>query len=379
MYTDVASYFIKSVSQSRLIDGVATSRAVLMHLCSFGSAASEEDGFCPSWVPDWSKRRRELLPYAPNEPSLYSCGRKNGDFQELNIEWFPISPKRSQPSDGSTKQARWQKYCSLLRRMPVHMKTEFFGWTQLRIEYHPLIFFQQCGIADWVIRPSTASDFWHEIVAVFEPLEIARYRPTKTYQSDQDSLFKLLAKMLVKRDEAAEKPWRGLISYTKEIREGLRAHQDDPDALSARNKMNFQDISSSLSHLALVRIQATAGPYWAIGPPNSQVGDWFMPVLLSEPNQFVPMMCLRSGNDMRTEELQQIPYATGMADRCRCFFAKSSFLYVQARFVGPASHCDETPFQPGERDKQTMLDIIMRANETASRKSLPGPIVFDIG
>lgn len=35
--------------------------------------------------------------------------------------------------------------------------------------------------------------------------------------------------------------------------------------------------------------QVIAGSYWAIGPPNSQIGDWVVPVLLSEPDQCLPM------------------------------------------------------------------------------------------
>lgn len=303
-------------------------------------------------------------------------------LQDLNDQWFSITPKSPHLSD-SSKQGRWQQYCSNLRRNPVHMRTETVE-QRLRIEYHPLTFFQQCGTADRVIRPSVLPKFWHRVLAAIEPADIAPMESAETSQTDHDALFVLLAQVLVKRDEAAEKPWRGLVSYTKEIREGLRAYGDDPDSLSGQQKMNLQDISASLRNLAIIRIQATVGSYWAIAPPESQVGDWVIPLLLSEPSQFVPMMCLRPIESTTTRKPPRIPHATsGMGERCLHLFsggsiAEVSCLHLTTRFVGPASHCDETPFQPCGREKETMLEVIMQANEVASDKDLPGPIVFDV-
>lgn len=381
IYTDVASYFINKASTFRLIDGAALSHAVLLHLYNFGPIVSEAGSKYPSWTPDWSKRRNKSLPYALDDPSLYSCKRKTMKLQELNDQWFSITPKSSHLSD-SSNQGRWQQYCSILRHNPVHMRTEAVG-QRLRIEYHPLTFFQQCGIADRVIRPSILPKFWHRVLAAFEPPEIAPTESAENYQTDQDSLLVLLAQMLVKRDEAADKPWRGLVSYTKEIREGLRAHRDDPDALSGQQKMNLQDISGTLRHLAIIRIQATVGSYWAIAPPKSQVGDWVIPLLLSEPSQFVPMMCLRPIESTGARKPRHISHASGMGERCLRLFsggsiAEVSCLHLTTRFVGPASHCDETPFQPCSEDKETMLEVIMQANEAASGRGLPGPIVFDV-
>lgn len=381
IYTDVASYFINETTTSRLINGAATSHAVFLHLYNFGPIESGTDAECPSWTPDWSKSRNKSHFHVLDDPGLYSCRRRTMELQDLNTQWFSTTPKFSHLSD-PFKQRRWQQYCSILRRIPVHMRTEAMG-QRLRIEYHPLTFFQQCGIADRVIHPSILPNFWHRVLAAFEPTEIAPTESAKTYQTDQDSLLVLLAQMLVKRDEAADKPWRGLVSYTKEIREGLRAHRDDPDALSAQQKMNLQEISENLRHLAIIRVQATAGSYWAIAPPESQVGDWVIPLLLSEPSQFVPMMCLRPMRSTGATTPLQISRASGMGERCLCLFsggriADVSCLHVTTWFVGPASHCDETPFQPCERDKETMLEVIMRANEAASDRGLPGPIVFDV-
>lgn len=91
----MASYFINKTSTSRLTDGAATSLAVFLHLYNFGSVESGADPECPSWTPDWSKRRNKSLPYAPDDPSLYSCRRKTMELQDLNAQWFSITPKYS--------------------------------------------------------------------------------------------------------------------------------------------------------------------------------------------------------------------------------------------------------------------------------------------
>jgi hypothetical protein len=75
-------------------------------------------------------------------------------------------------------------------------------------------------------------------------------------------------------------------------------------------------------------------------------------------------------------------YADSMTKRCRRLFRGNAkeinCLHVQAKFVGPASHCDGTAFGPGEGDKKAMLKVIKQADESSMDKGLPGPTVFDI-
>ncbi|KAG6364338.1 hypothetical protein INS49_005939 [Diaporthe citri] len=193
-----------------------------------------------------------------------------------------------------------------------------------------------------------------------------------------------LANMLRRRDQAADKPWRDMSSYMKEIDKVVQAHRVNPAALSAAHEMVIQDISSSLRHAAILEIQTMAGSYWATGPPNSRVGDWVVPMMFRGASQFVPIMCLRPINLTKAEEPRQIPSTTDMNQRCLRFFSSGSIaevgcLHVIARFVGPASRDKERRYTLGTgADNEIMLDIIMRANEVARGKGLPGPIVFDI-
>lgn len=143
----------------------------------------------------------------------------------------------------------------------------------------------------------------------------------------------------------------------------MRAHRDDSDALTIQLTMDLQEISASLWNSAIIRTQATAGSYWAIAPPKSKVGNWVIPLLLSEPNQPIPMMCLRPIKPTAARNPRHISHASSMGERCLHFSSGGSItefscLHLTTRFVGPASHCDETPFQPCERDKETMLEVI---------------------
>lgn len=354
---DVACYFIDNTTISGIIKNAAASQIVLLHLCNFGSVESKTDADCPSWIPDWSKRRKNSLPYFLDQPSLYSCRSTYAYLEMQYSDWFTT--------------------------IAGHMKTQVIG-QRLRLEYHPLIFVQQCGIADRIIQSSTGPKLWHEIVAAYEKPTAPQHRGTMTYYADRDSLIQLLAQILVKRDEAAGKASRDLSPYEEEISNELHAHRDGFDALSEPLKMDLQHINSSLRHSSIMRIQAIGGPYWAIGPPNSEFGDWVVPVLLSEPSQFILMICLRpiSSNKAESREPPHVSHVSDLVERCLRFFSGNieavNCLHMNVKFVGPASHCYEIYFVPGELERMNMVDIIYHANKMASGKGLPGPIVFDV-
>lgn len=234
------------------------------------------------------------------------------------------------------------------------------------------------GIADRVVCPTT-SDFLQELFAALES-------SPKSAETDdllqKDSLRSCLANMFRRRDRAAGKPGKDLSSYIKAIDEVVQAHRVNPDALSTAHESIIQDISYSLRHSAMLEIQTMAGSYWATGPPNSQVGDWVVPMLSRGARQFVPIMCLRPTNLRKAEEPRQISYGTDLNRRCLRFLGGSTAevgcLHVVARFIGPASRDDEPRYTSIKRGNYMVLGIIKRADEVASGKGLPGPIVFDI-
>lgn len=367
MYMEMASYYINSDHYGGF--------EILCHLCEFGSLKSRTDDI-PGWVPDWSTRRQQPLPDMTVQElqSLVPPDRSRQERRHREIMTMEHFFGRSSRSDPQSQEALdWFKSRDFISTS-IHTSRQ-----RLRINYNPLAFLDRGGIVDRVICPSTAPDFWQELHAALEQSP----KSAETWLPHQESLLFFLADMLANRNRAAGEPSRRLASYMEEIGEGVQAHGVNPDALSAAHKMVIQDISSSLRHSAILDIQTMAGSYWATGPLNSQVGDWVVPMQFRGLYYPVPIMCLRSINLTKAEEPQQISQATGMGERCLRFFsagniAEVSCLHLTARFVGPASHCDERRFEPSEGDKEEMLEVIMQANKVASGKGLPGPIVFDV-
>ncbi|POS74144.1 HET domain-containing protein [Diaporthe helianthi] len=386
IYMDMASYFIQNSPSVTFTRDAASVHNVLLHLCHFGPVQSQTDADCPSWVPDWSRRRKSLLPFVLDEPSLYSCevGRGTYNVVQLNHQTFRILWATPEPPD-SAKQERMRMVRSLQVNSPACMQTEVIG-EKLRLNYHPLIFFEQCGKVNMVIRCSTGPEFWRQVVEALDIPTILRHRSAEldVYHFYQDSLLGLLAQILVERDREAGETSKGLLSYSEEILEELHAHRDDPEGLSASNSTNLQEISTSLRHVSIVSIQASTRSYWAIGPSVAQVGDWMVPLLLPQQSGFVPMICLRTidpeGEEIK--ELQSVSHATGIGERCLRFLGGSvagvSCLHVKARFVGSGLHCTGRSVDFDRNDYDIMLEIILSIMEAARVEDLPGPVVFDI-
>ncbi|KAJ0108686.1 HET domain-containing protein [Diaporthe amygdali] len=375
MYTDVACYYI-----NRTAIGL---HKTFPHLCDFGSMSSGT-GKGPSWVPNWSSRRQEPLPdmvkrevsKLPYRAFLQMRGDWTHEMQS-GWTWFFEVPS----SHRISVREGWEQYQLRLHDNPFLMRSEA-SRQRLRVECHPLKLFQQCGIADYVCS-STAPSFWQEIIEAFDPSELAQHEPVEveTCLSSPGSLLMLLAKTLAKKDKAAGRG-QHMASYVEKIWEGLNSHHENPDFLSNQHKIILQGISSSLRPFTIVRIQTIAGSYWAIGPPNSMVGDWMIPLLPSKQNEFTPGMCLRPIDRKRfgwPSDCWGPSYpsrAPSVIERCQDILRRP--LHLTAMFVGPASNCGEAAFRPPEEEKKKVLEILMKANEVARGEGLPGPIVFDI-
>lgn len=381
---DVASYFIENSPEFDPETKNAPSvHAVLLHLCHFGPIEPQTDVDCPSWVPDWSRRRHRSLPYnLDDEPSEYS--RTVGYYLAYNnIEADRILSSTAEPPD-SAKQDWDRMGFSLHMYCPACMDAEVIGKT-LRLNYKLLVFFQNCGKVDLVIRGPTRPEFWHEVNEALGMSTSLANRSAEMYDPDEGTLLKLLAQLLVKLYEAAGKDSRSLKAYREEIVEALNAHRDDPEALNASHGRYLRRLSRALSHVSIVSIQAsTQSSYWAIGPPAAETGDWMMPLVLPQRDGFAPMICLRTigSEGAGIREPQRVSSAAGIEERCLRFLGGSitelSCLHVKARFVGLGSHCDERKVEYSSDQRKAMLKVIVGSTEAARNEGLPGPVVFDI-
>jgi len=110
--------FYKQIVSGVLKNGNSDTRLqVLFHLFEFGAVSLPEDITYPSWVPDWTKSRRRVLPY-------YSWVR-NPDTYEA----YPISPghsaKASVNFEDDALQINWAASNSRLRARQVIYATMF--------------------------------------------------------------------------------------------------------------------------------------------------------------------------------------------------------------------------------------------------------------
>lgn len=380
MYVDVASYYINS-------DWGQNAHDILCHLCLFGPLKSET-GKIPGWVPDWSAHRQNLLPDV--DISKFLCGGNGYSDLEYKASRLPLLGTAPFPIPPRVEEA----FDWLLQRRLFSTEIDASA-RRLRLDYHPLAFIFHGGIVDRVICPSTTSDFWQEVMAACEPPDSARYKPVGS-RTELDLLLELVGDMLCKGDDATNKRGRDGYSYRNEMRGAVEAYQNDPDTLSAAHNMILQDVSSSLGHSTIMKFRGLGSTRWAIGPPDSQVGDWVMPFLVLSQLEadFIPMMCLRPIDLPGAEELRQISLASSIRRRCLRFFSgvsdtEVSCRHVIARFVGHAirdswstpdinsllgddwdGDCDE--------EREQTLEIILQAIEAARGRGLPGALVFDV-
>lgn len=410
LYTDVASYYLHS--------GTSTAQAILLHLCDFGSIKSNSDDEVPFWVPNWSKKREDLIPFGAREGAPINPLREyklalflgfNEVIYRLFFTLFPGLRSENKQWKQKERQA-WEKqrqgYGGDLTSLNLIISEH-----KLRINYDFFTFINACGIVDQVICPSLSENFWEEIVGLVRWQE-TRFEIVKAiFKSDQavipenerhkmevDSLKSLLVSMLAGRDPTpvAALSASKLSEAVDRLCAGLKlvSGRDDGSNFHTPNQHQDQEIlrefRSVIKHLALLRVQATVGYYWAIGPPDLVKGDWLVPIVPQgervarrpEP-RIIPFLFLR---EVGAEERGKVWYPSITSDpnsRLRRL-AKSKLpedgsVHINAKFVGSGGGCLHSFSYYSELlYHQELWRILLRATEAANKKGLPGPIVFDI-
>lgn len=472
IYKDVASYYANY--------SAVTSYTLLLHLCSFGSIHSSTASEIPSWVPDWSKKRQELIASeARQAEGLYhnSIGTPSPETRAaLDIEALrgqpelagpkfsffrfvfrivsearqheadpyhndfgmpsarpraalPIEAWNGQPDSADPrmwfsqlvfprlrrdlkqwKQKQfqyWQENTHGPGRIPRLMKVQVLGH-KLQLNYDFLAFVSGCGIVDQVVYPSQSENFWDEVMelvwwrkkkrpaGVVDCLEWVNsfLHTNKRHRLELDSLSSLFICLLESRIPTLTNVTSDLRDFVGGLCTGLlhsHGHNSKFQALAGHRRRLIQVFRSAMGHLVIARVQVTLGYYWAIGPPNLGKGDWFVPLirdregvpLRPEPN-ITQCMCLRSIGSVAQENAWYPSPGFDLDWRLFFFDTIQRFewpevdpVHVTAKFVGSGGSCFHLFDYKLHRDP-VIWRISLRATEAASRKGLPGPIIFDI-
>lgn len=378
MYMAAASHYINT--------SAAGSYAILLHLYDFGPIKPGTCSEVPSWVPDWSARRQERLP----DTAVTNMSNLSAEeYYRIHVDWAgKMQSEWRWLFETSSHSRMFQQRNREVYHLRVNGNPSLMTLTasgrRLRLDCHPLTLFDQCGTVRRVICPSTTSISWQADVwktLPEDPTDLLREGPIDLMRelSEEGSLFMLLARILAEEDKAAHKPSRDPASYIPEILQAREHGQSD------RHMNILQYISSSLRTSAIVEIEAITGPYWAIGPQNSLAGDWMVPLQLLGQNDVVPMLCLRPTGSMRAEPPRGLKRrGATVGERLQYIFSSGrtadlDCLHVAVKFIGPGrDYSQEREVQLGDESMQAAREILKRTAEAASRKGLPGPIVFDI-
>lgn len=393
MYTKIASWYLNYDTD--------TAHALLLHLCDFGSIQSSTKNEVPSWVPNWSTSRKEVIPFQaleslPEDSTHDNRKTFSSSWIEMKNQWHPLSTLPL----GLSVNKRWKQKlarCQLGKgpgedvnsnRAP--MQFEVSG-SRLRLNYDFFTFNYGCGTVDHVVCPALSEDFWEEIVVLFRRREKRlglvkdRFKTnsvvvqaSKRHQMEIESLSSLLVGVLVGRDSS---PGHILASFRKSVGKlcaGLhprRGHENNFQALTSDQKLLLQRIRSAVNNLAIMRVQATMGYYWAIGPPNLVQGDWLIPIIAQ--GEIVPrrpksritrFMFLRPINPKAQGETWYPSATSDPEGRLRGLLgfrmAEVDAVHVTAKFAGAGGSC--------------LQRVLRQATEAAIKRDLSGHIVFDI-
>lgn len=406
MYTKIASWYLNN--------DTVTAQALLLHLCDFGSIQSSKNDEVPSWVPNWSTNRQEVIPFQALESLLeYSTheDRRNisGRWDGMASQWHPLSILRLGLSDSKRwkqklAQCQWKEGLGQgVNSNPAPMQFEVSGST-LRINYDFFTFTYGCGTVDHVVCPILSKDFWEEIVGLVKRrkkrLDIIEdrfktnsvvFQAGKRHQMEIDSLSSLLVSVLAGRDSSPGYVLRDLIKPVRKLCAGLgpgRGHENNFQTLTGDQKGLLRKIRSAVKNMAIMRVQATMGYYWAIGPPNMVKGDWLIPIIAQ--GERVPcrpeiritrFMFLRPINPNAHGETWYPSPTSDPEGRLRGLLglkmAEVDAVNVTAKFAGPGGSCLHS-FDYNLRHDTIMWRVLRQATEAAEKRGLSGPIVFDI-
>lgn len=408
LYEDVASYYINN--------GTKSAYTLLLHLWSFGPFHLSTADDVPTWVPNWSTRRQKQI----DEPMVPKTVMRDPNRARWTTWWWFRY-------DGSRYRLSWlfspglrhdnrqweQKYDHLKidGRVELHhfqhcLKLHI-SERKLRLEYSFLTFIYECGIVDEVVYPSRSEDFWEEIVGL-ATWRKKRSNRARLYGDDRDvierwkghkirhqkevrSLSSLLVSVLADRDPTSPHAFYDLIKSVERLCEGVsfsRGRMSNSRALTDDQKGILRRFRYSVNNLAIVRIQATLGYYWALGPTNVAKGDWMIPITAQgeivapwPAPQITPLLFLRPVSPERRENLWYPSLLSDPESRLHRLLAlrmpEVDSVHITGRFVGSGGGCLHAFMHYLDRDK-VLWRILLRASEAAKRKGLPGPTIFDI-
>lgn len=323
VYEAAASYFVNN--------STVTAYTLLIHLWGFGSIKSGPANEVPSWVPDWSAKCQEAIPSHPREsfPGSSLLSEKVGTtklrlshdlIEKLLLPYFPTltsDRKRWGPEADQVKVARYLGFGHIRPSLNAEVSER-----RLLLNYSFLTFVYSCGVVDEVVYPSGSEDFWEDVVG------LARWRKRKsdnlrliwmnnaTIQENKlrrmeiDSPRSLLVSVLAGGDPPLVYPLFDLRESVGRLCAGLESRSgrgSNFQTLAEHQKGLVQRFQSIVKHLSIIKIQATMGYYWAIGPPNVAKGDWFIPIvsegqtIASLPGpQITPFLSLRPVGPKKT-------------------------------------------------------------------------------
>lgn len=383
MYTEIASYYLNN----------STDRAyeVLHHLCGFGSINSNTDNEVPSWVPNWSTKLQTRVPYGRAPDWMGSDDLKKRSRCRFSYDMI------SRPKQWKQAREWYEKRLGLaIHTSPMKIQV---SERRLRSNFDFLSFIHGCGIVDQIVYPAASEDFWEEVVGLIkwkekisdkvkDPFKIksAVYQAKKRHEMEVQSLSLLLISILEETGaRAAGVHVRGLCAS---LYSG-HGHGRRSQGLTDYQKEILQELRSAVKNFTLLRVQATLGYYWAIGPPDLAKGDWLVPLIpdigaglpQSTYEQITTFMALRP---IGAEEQGNTWYPSTTSDpegRLRRLvgstIAEVESFHITAKFVGSGGSCIHS-FNCGLSYDTVMWRVFQRAVDAAERRSLPGPVIFDV-
>lgn len=406
MYTKIASWYLNNDADA--------AHALLLHLCDFGSIQSSTKNEVPSWVPNWSTTRQEVIPFHALESLLeYSTNDNRRTFSSswigMKSQWHPLSILPLGLSDSKQwkqklAQCQWREGPGQgVNSNPAPMQFEVSG-SRLRLNYDFFTFTYGCGTVDHVVCPALSEDFWEEIAVLFrrreKRLDLVKGRfktngvvvqASKRHQMEIESLSSLLVGVVSGRYSSS--PGYILPGLRKPVRKlcaGLhprRGHENNFQALTSE-KLLLQRIRSAVNNLAIMRVQATMGYYWAIGPPNLVKGDWLIPIIAQGDRvprrpeiRITRFMFLRPINSKAQGETWYPSPTSDPESRLRGLLGfrmtEVDAVNLTAKFAGAGGSCLHS-FDYNLRNDTVMWRVLRQTTEAAKKRGLPGPVTFDI-
>lgn len=396
MYTNIAAWYINKDAEE--------AHAILLHLCDFGSIRSSTNVKVPSWIPNWSKRREELVPFQVLEssveyPIIDSRIGPLGGCIEITSPWG-ISDKKRWKRE--LAQSQWRKPL-IPSSKPTPMQLEVLGH-KLRISYDFLTFIYGCGVVDQVVCPGLSAEFWQEVVELVKWQEkrldtikdcfrgnSVVHQAKKRHQMEVDSLSSLLVSVLAGKYSILASALPDLRKSVKRLCACLfpgRARGNNPQALNVNQKELIRKIRSALKDMAILRVQATMGYYWAIGRPNLVKGDWFIPIIAqgekiprSPEPRITRFMSLRKIRPGEPEDSWYPSLGSDPEGRLHSLLgfmrAEVDCVHITAKYAGSGGSCLHS-FDYNVKRDTVMWRVLRQATDAANKRGLPGPIVFDI-